>query len=155
MDKGQSSPLKLTGSIVQNGSFSAEADKLILSNSSKLPLFYSVTQAGFSSEPSLKTEANRIEVNREFITSSGQPVDKGVAIGEEVTVRLRYRTTMGSSRIYNVVVVDLLPGGFEPVLDSVKRDYNYDSGVEYVDAREDRLVLYTSVAKTWARTSIK
>lgn len=145
--KGQSSPLKLTGSIVQNGSFSAEADKLIFSNSSKLPLFYSVTQAGFSSEPSLKTEANGIEVNREFITSSGQPVDKGVAIGEEVTVRLRYRTTMGSSRIYNVVVVDLLPGGFEPVLDSVKRDYNYDSGVEYVDAREDRLVLYTSVAK--------
>ena len=60
-------------------------------------------------------------------------------IGEELTVRLRIRST-GRYRS-NVAVVDLLPGGFEVLRESVRDSYG-GWNVDYRDVREDRVVFY-------------
>ncbi len=60
-------------------------------------------------------------------------------VGDELTVRLRVRST-GRARS-NVAVVDMLPGGFEVLTESVRGQYR-DWYADYRDVREDRVVIY-------------
>jgi hypothetical protein len=60
--------------------------------------------------------------------------------GDELEVRIKVRATE-KSYISNVVLVDLLPGGFEVLRESVPRDNNGWRS-DYVDIREDRVVFY-------------
>lgn len=142
-------------------------------------VFYQTTQAGFDLELPQKEVKGGIEVQREFRDPAGN-VATSAKLGEELEVRLRVRSIDGKARS-NVALVDLLPGGFEPVLDSVPRvqaaeqpvrsyadDYEGEGegghdaevaappgeggsvapvGVDYVDVREDRLVVFGAVAE--------
>ena len=65
-------------------------------------------------------------------------------LGDELTVRISLRSVDGMTH-GNVAVVDLLPGGFEVLRDSV-RGQGQGWQTDYVDIREDRLVLYGSVS---------
>ena len=62
-------------------------------------------------------------------------------MGDELTVRLRVRST-GRTRT-NVAVVDMLPGGFEVLTDTIRNQYQ-DWYADYKDVREDRVVIYGS-----------
>ena len=48
---------------------------------------------------------------------------------------------MDNQYLSNIAIVDLLPGGFEVVMDSVTSD-----DLEYTDVREDRVVFFTSLS---------
>ncbi len=61
--------------------------------------------------------------------------------GDELTVRLRVRALEG--RVTNVAVIDLLPGGFEVLRDSIAREFGRWHA-DYTDIREDRVVFYGS-----------
>ena len=79
-----------------------------------------------------------LEISREFLDDQGKQIDS-FAQGKEITVRLRIRA-LGKS-VSNVAIVDLLPGGFEVIRSSVPRTaYNWRA--DYVDVREDRVVIY-------------
>ena len=80
--------------------------------------------------------------NVHYLSDDGDPVTTAL-IGDELTVRLRIRST-GRPRS-NVAVVDMLPGGFEVLTDSVRREYGGWSA-DYTDIREDRVVVYGSFA---------
>lgn len=104
-------------------------------NPNAVTAFYQLTQAGFDTQPDTNAFSQGIEVFREYRSLAGDPITT-VPLGEEVEVHLQLRATQ--DRLwYNVAVVDLLPGGFEVVRDSVKTD-----GVEYADVREDRVVFF-------------
>ena len=90
--------------------------------------------------------------------AEGKPVTS-VKVGQELTVRLKFRT-IGRDLVPNVALVDLLPGGFEPVLNPVdapsvtpaKKGAFVDRlgnvggwSVQYADVREERVVLYGTV----------
>lgn len=103
-------------------------------------LFYIASQAGFDTEVPQAAVVEGLEIQREYLDDDGKPVTSAM-IGDEVTVRLRVRST-GEYRS-NIAVVDLLPGGFEVLLDSVRDDSGNNSWrMDYRDVREDRVVIY-------------
>jgi uncharacterized protein YfaS (alpha-2-macroglobulin family) len=84
----------------------------------KLPLFYSLVESGFDQQSAALPEVKQgLEIQREYLDLTGKPVEK-VKVGDEFLVRLRLRT-VDKDYINQVAVVDLLPGGVEPVINRV------------------------------------
>lgn len=142
--------LAIPAKLFASQKFSGKGKELELKNNPKGPLFYAVEQSGFSLKSSQKRTEKSIEVHREFTDLNDKPITQ-VKVGTEIKVHLKLRSTDNGSH-YNVAVVDLLPGGFDPVLDSIDRDY---SSADYVDVREDRLVIYLTANKKVRNYSYK
>src|SRR5438094_6314900 len=73
-----------------------------------------VSEAGFLRTAPTKEVKAKLELYREYTDGAGKPIDK-VALGDEVQVHVRLRS-LADGPIANVAIVDLLPGGFEVVL---------------------------------------
>ena len=112
-----------------------------------------------------------VEIIREFLDATGNPVSR-VTVGQEFLVRLRVRATR-RDRQPQIAVVDLLPGGVEPVLElqpvadtstpaadparmrRSRAGASLPIGVpgksdwfpNHIDVRDDRLVLYGDATK--------
>ena len=100
--------------------------------------YYVLSQTGFDASPPQDELSEGLEIQRVYLNDNGNAVTSA-GIGEELTVRLRIRST-GRPRS-NVAVVDMLPGGFEVLSDSVRRQYG-GWYADYTDVREDRVVVY-------------
>ncbi|RMT93061.1 hypothetical protein ALP39_02642 [Pseudomonas marginalis pv. marginalis] len=87
--------------------------KLVMEKSDGPAAFYMLSEAGFDKGAKLKPINNGLEIIHEYLDLKGEPVSK-VAVGEEFLVRLRLRAT-DRDQVQQVAVVDLLPGGVEPV----------------------------------------
>jgi uncharacterized protein YfaS (alpha-2-macroglobulin family) len=172
--KGGKKALALPANLIPRVPFTAGSSKLLFSNDSGLSAYYAVTETGYDRNPPTAELREGMEVVREFVDAAGKSVTK-VTVGDEVTVRLKFRA-VGRS-VSNVALVDLMPGGFEPVLetaaaaavapedgteqpDSAKAPVQNADGshplpglagsrtswaVQYADVREDRVVFYGSV----------
>ncbi len=140
LEKDKEVALKLSGKYFAKGPFAMTSDAVRINNSSKDLAFYAVSQSGFDLEPFKKAKSQKIEVFREFLDEKANIINK-TTIGSEVTVRLRIRA-IDQNYVPNAVIVDLLPGGFEPVIDSVSRS---GQNFNYVDVREDRLLLFSGI----------
>ena len=158
--------------IVLSGTFSAAANALRIVNDADLTAWYSVAQSGFDQAPPDKEIKDGFEIVREYTTTDGKALDK-VTLGQEIDVHLKIRRTLGED-VSNLAIVDLLPGGFEPVLslpptadeaaaaDTAHSDSEDASkqpawrapvglasstlNPEYVDVRDDRVVVYASAS---------
>src|SRR5690606_25491108 len=110
--------------------------------------FYSLSQAGYDTElPEAAVKAG-LEVHRVYLNASGEEVTRA-AQGDALTVRLTVRSLDGLNH-QNVALIDLLPGGFEVLRESV-RGTGQEWTTDYVDIREDRLVMYGTVNATVRR----
>jgi uncharacterized protein YfaS (alpha-2-macroglobulin family) len=78
------------------------------------PAWYVLNESGFDRVPPKQAQANGLEVVRDYLDDKGQPVTS-LKQGQEVTVRLRVRATQDGA-FGPVAIVDLLPGGFEAVM---------------------------------------
>lgn len=130
--------------------------RLKLNNGGELPLFYTWAESGY--ERSLPKDAlsKGIEVIHEFLDAKGNVVNEA-AVGDELTVRVRVRSSERGD-VPQVALVDVLPGGLEPVL-SVPSDGDAPDvpiwrrrlggssswNIEYADIREDRVIFYGDV----------
>lgn len=116
--------------------------------------------AGVSADGSIKEEDSYLKVRRNFYSRSGQLISNNTfkqndLIVVKITIEGQYR-----SDIENVVITDMLPAGFEientrlnemPNLKWVT-DIKEKAEPDYLDIRDDRLNLFTSVgakAKTF------
>jgi alpha-2-macroglobulin len=157
---GKSLPIALPQNLLPRVPFSANTARLKLGNDSNIPTYYAIAESGFDKTPPMTELKSGMEVIREYVDAEGKPMTT-VKVGQEVTVRLKFRSVDRGS-IYNVALVDLLPGGFEPVLNPmdspdvqpakkggfVNRLGNVGGwNVEYADVREERVVLYGTVTK--------
>ena len=170
--KGAKKALALPANLMPRVPFTAGSSKLLFSNDSGVPAYFAVTETGYDRAPPAAELREGMEVVREFVDAAGKAVTK-VTVGDEVTVRLKFRA-VGRS-VYNVALVDLMPGGFEPVLETAAPPapeegaepqegdkapaQNADGShplpglagsrttwaVQYADVREDRVVFYGSV----------
>ncbi len=157
-DKTSVSIGKPDGAVLR-GAFSAAATALKLGNEATLPAWYSIAQSGFDRTPATTEIKDGIEIVREYTDSSGKVLTT-VDLGEEIEVRLKIRSTRADG-VGNVAIVDLLPGGFEPVLelppvnsepntnDAQVKSWHAPVGLssstwhpEYADVRDDRVVIY-------------
>lgn len=113
------------------------AKQVNFSNPNKQQYFYQLTQAGFDIDLPTSVLKQGMEVFREF-QSTGKTIDK-VKLGDEIEVHIHIRA-LEDRFLSNIAIVDLLPGGFEVVRDSVKSE-----NVDYADVREDRVIFFTYV----------
>ncbi len=145
--------------------FGADAAQIRFGATGDFAAYYVVAQTGFDRSPPATEVKNGIEVIREYASRNGQPVAT-VKLGDEIDVVLKFRA-IDRDAIGSVALVDLLPGGFEVVLEPQPQPRRGEheerpapaawrpplgaspSGwsPEYVDVREDRVVLYGRVER--------
>lgn len=115
-----------------------KATEVRFNNPQSQPFFYQLSQSGFNNQPVTAAIKEGIEITREYRNQQGEVVDE-VAIGDEVEVHILVRT-LKDQYLNNIAIVDLLPGGFEVNRNSIASDK-----VDFVDAREDRVIYFTSL----------
>ena len=141
-------PLTVKGDKIFTADFGGDARSIEIRNDESTNLFYQVTQAGFLREIPKKAQKDGIEVYREFSVDGKKT--SSFKLGDKVTVTLRIRATNGT--VANVAVVDMLPAGLEADIESA-RSSGQQWTPDYVDVREDRLVLF-GTADGSARTFV-
>lgn len=112
----QASVLALSGEMLKRAAIGIDARQLRFDKDSDLPSFYAVSESGFdkpSATPASEVR-NGLEIARDYTDLKGNPLTT-VAVGEEFLVRLRVRA-IDREQFASVAVVDLLPGGVEPVI---------------------------------------
>jgi uncharacterized protein YfaS (alpha-2-macroglobulin family) len=191
--QGNKQPLALPGGLLPHVAFSDRATALVFGSHGDFGSYWSLAQSGFDIEPAKKAMSNKLEIVREFLGSDEKPIQK-VGLGDEISVRIRVRALNES--VWNAAIVDLLPAGFEVVMQTAEpeaeasnEDHSQpsetpaegdendsqgedeaeadegtpkgaggpglltialpgsDFSVDYIDVREDRVVLYGSVGK--------
>jgi alpha-2-macroglobulin len=113
---GKKTPLSLPDNLLPRVTFGAEVKRLRFSNDSNLTSYFAVTETGFDKQIPSTELRNGIEILREYVDSKGLPI-KSLKVGDEVTVKLKFRATE-RDYVSNVALINLLPGGFEAVLNS-------------------------------------
>jgi uncharacterized protein YfaS (alpha-2-macroglobulin family) len=154
--------------MLQTATWPAGTQRLRFTDSGKLPAWYVVSQGGYDRQAPTTALKQGIEIVRDYTDTDGKPLGE-VTTGQEIDVHLKIRAT-GDQGVGNVAIVDLLPGGFEPVIEPAPpitdhqaqdgADEGGDSDVpatawrspiglststwrpEYADIREDRVVIY-------------
>jgi uncharacterized protein YfaS (alpha-2-macroglobulin family) len=142
------------------------AARLQFVNEAKFPAYYVLSQTGFDLSLPTKTIASGFEIVREFVDASGKALQR-VRQGDEFEVVLRVRA-IDREAATNVAIVDLLPGGFEVVLQppalqesgggepQTGQRYQWRSrlathkstwALEYNDVREDRVLLFGNLTR--------
>ncbi len=164
----------LTGNLLR-GTFTHDAIGLRVGNDADQRAWYAVTQAGFDRVPPTQELKQGLEIVREYTNANGQVVTS-VKLGEELDVHLKIRAT-GTDSVGSIAIVDLLPGGFEPVLQPPSLPEDSTSGAanadqtsdqsapatlawhspigtsastwtpEYADVRDDRVVIYGAATR--------
>lgn len=158
-------PLELTGKPPASA-VPLATDRLLLRKEGGAPLFYMLSEAGYDRGAPDTVIADGLEVSREYTGLDGKPIEQ-VEVGEEFLVRLRLRAR-DRDQVRQVAVVDLLPGGTEPVYNSPapvgasgEQAYPDEEGwqapvgepglsdwsPEFADVRDDRVVLYGTVRR--------
>ena len=125
-----------------NADYDTEADSLAASavaGNAGQALYYLNSQSGFDRDLPKQALKQGIEIFREFVDEAGQVITE-YEQGKEITVKLKIRA-LGDDALSNIAVVDLLPGGFEVIRNSVPRKAD-GWHADYVDVREDRVVFY-------------
>lgn len=148
--KGGEALLQLTGSLFPKAAFSKKAESIEINNPSSLKVFYQTTQGGFDLNLPDKTIEQGLEIQRDYLDKALTAVNT-VKNGDELWVRLRARTVGDKGSVDNVAVVDLLPGGFEVVNESIRDDQAKNEGpastlsTRSIDIREDRVVIFGTI----------
>ena len=139
------------------------AAKLRLSNAGDFPLYYSWAEQGYERNVPVTAVNQGMEVIHEVLDAKNNVISQAT-LGEEVFVRVRVRS-LGQHNVANVALVDVLPGGLEPVLQAASdagAEGNSSAadaplwqrrlggrgnwGVTYADVREDRVVFYGDIS---------
>ncbi|HEY9133170.1 MAG TPA: alpha-2-macroglobulin [Dyella sp.] len=167
---GSIAPVGKAEGMLQTATWSATAARLRLTNDTALPAWYVISQSGYDRDAPTQAQRDGVEITRDYTDANGKPVDQ-VSIGQEIDVHLKIRSTT-NRYVGDLAIVDLLPGGFDPVIqppppvvdqqagDNSESDQGGDSTVkasawrspiavgkwtwnlQYADVREDRVVLY-------------
>lgn len=112
-----------------------KALQIIYHNPKQQPYFYQLIQAGFDTTQPTTIIQQGLEINRDYRDHDGKTIDT-TTLGSEIEVHIQVRA-LDNRNVNNTAIVDLLPGGFEVVRDSVKA-----LPMDYADAREDRVVFF-------------
>jgi uncharacterized protein YfaS (alpha-2-macroglobulin family) len=100
--------------LLTRGNFIGADNRLWVTPADATPVWYVLDQSGFDRVMPAATQNHGLEVLRDYLDADGKPVTS-LNLGQEVTVRLRVRALDANERS-DIAIVDLLPGGFEPVL---------------------------------------
>jgi len=138
---------QLEGNLLQAGSWDSAALSLHLANGGDQRAWAVLDQSGYDRDVPSTAIKNGLEIARDYTDTKGKPLT-AINPGEEIDVHVKIRAT-GNKSVGDVAIVDLLPGGFDPVMQqpgakggaSVRGPgSNWDP--VYTDVREDRILIY-------------
>ncbi|MGN6481531.1 alpha-2-macroglobulin family protein [Luteibacter sp.] len=112
---GTVTPVGAPKGVVLDARYPGTAQLLRFVNDADSTAWYGVSQAGFDRAPSTQVRKDGLEITRSYTDTKGKEISK-LAVGDEVDVHVRIRATRDDG-VDNIAITDLLPGGFEPVLD--------------------------------------
>lgn len=112
--KGKATPMTLTDGLMKYGKVSTQAAQLQFSKQGDAPGFTMVAENGFDRKPPTGALSEGLEIAQAITSLDGKSVTQ-VKVGEEFLIKLTFRST-SRNRLSQVAIVDLLPGGLEPVL---------------------------------------
>ncbi|MDX1836360.1 alpha-2-macroglobulin [Legionella taurinensis] len=133
-----SKALPASNPVFQKALLEREVKEITFNNPGKQSIFYQLIQAGFDQQAPTEALKQGIEIDREYRNLDGDVID-AIALGKEMEVHIQVRA-LDDRYLNNVAIVDLLPGGFEVVRDSVNAKY-----LDYADVREDRVIFFTGL----------
>ncbi|MFO1427939.1 MAG: alpha-2-macroglobulin [Steroidobacteraceae bacterium] len=164
---GKATPLEVRAGPVLRAALPSAATAVRFASQGEATAFWTITESGFDAVPPTSAAAQGIEVAREYLDAAGKPVAQARQ-GDELRVRVRFRST--SRRAYwDGVIVDVLPGGVEPILDDLIRRPQQAEGEEegeggagggavgdgahgwypeHVELREDRVIAFGPILPT-------
>ncbi|STX38179.1 alpha-2-macroglobulin [Legionella feeleii] len=122
----------------QKVSIDENVKQITFNSPGKQIYFYQLSLAGFDKKLSKEALKQGLEIYREYRDLEGNVITSAT-LGSDIEVHIQLRA-LNDSYLSNVAVVDLLPGGFEVIRDSVGTD-----NVDYADIREDRVVFFMNV----------
>ncbi len=168
---GSAAAIAVQPGALVHGVFDAAAVALRVDNANDLHAWYAVSEAGFDRNPPTSELKQGLEIVREYTDADGKPLTSAT-LGQELDVHLKIRATEADSA-GNIAIVDLLPGGFEPVLTpppAPADDADANAGnaqpaptpawrspiglpgsswnLSYADVRDDRVVIYGTATRS-------
>ncbi len=123
--------------------FSEQAKAIRIESPDRNNLFYQVIEAGFDRALPQSTIKDKLEVQREYRNAEDKVVTEA-RLGEELTVHIKIRS-LDNKYHANIAVVDLLPGGFEVILEDRPAIQGSVWTPDYVDRREDRVLVFGGI----------
>ena len=109
-----------------------------------LGAWYQVIEKGFAKKLPEEPSGTHIEVVRELIDAEGRPVTQG-KLGETIFANLTVRN-LTKTELPNLALTEMLPGSFELAppgeAHSLRPGLATRQGVDYIDVREDRALIY-------------
>jgi uncharacterized protein YfaS (alpha-2-macroglobulin family) len=103
----------LQANLMRVASWPADATRVDFVNDSSASAWWIASQSGYDRGASAQAIKNGLEIVREYTDADGKPVSQ-VKVGQEIQVHLKIRAT-DRDNVDDVAIVDLLPGGFDPV----------------------------------------
>lgn len=138
--------IPLTGTKVLKGEFEHNTDSILFTNKSKMPLYYQAIISGYEIDIPKKDIKDGLEVTREYIKDSSMGGNSStIKVGDTVDVKISFRSTGGTLR--NIALIDLSPAGFETDIESIRNENDNEWEADYIDIREDRVVIYGTVTE--------
>ncbi len=131
---GQKQSLALPNGMLPLVSFDPKATALVFSTEGAFGSYWLLGQRGFDLELPNKAIASKVEVFREYQDAQGHVVEK-VTLGDELQVHLKLRALKGD--IGQLAILDLLPGGFEVVVQPPPEHENEARADDDAPAREN------------------
>lgn len=102
----------------------------------KHQMYYTVISNGFPRVA--EARSNGIEITREYFDDAGNRINSAT-VGDTVTIKIHIRSRRGDI-IPNVVISDLVPGGFIPGTAT-------GDNITYTETREDRVLIFTDITR--------
>jgi len=148
-------PVTLTNALTAKARFEAGTTALRVTAKEGPLVFYSLTEAGFDRGAPTAAIQEGVELIHVLQDDAGKEV-RSVALGDEVNVRVRTRSLVPNRTLTQMAVVDLLPSGFEVVLNRGSDAQGLARLVSgsatwaptELDAREDRIIFYGDIQPT-------
>ena len=126
----------------KKSNFDSDAEKIIFKNDSELLMYYQTVEGGYEISIPTKPVDDGIEVFREFCKPDGSKLSD-IKIGDTVMVKINIRSSK-EGYLNNVAVIDLSCAGLESDIESIRTSDSMWKP-DYIDIREDRVVLYGTV----------
>jgi uncharacterized protein YfaS (alpha-2-macroglobulin family) len=130
--------LALSEGAIRKASVAEGTASLDFSRRGPSAAYYALIESGFDKTPPAAELKQGLEVFREFVDDKGNVLTR-VTVGQEFFVRLRVRA-VGADRRPQLAIVDVLPGGVEPVLELQAPADSSSPGQDPAMARQNRAV---------------
>jgi uncharacterized protein YfaS (alpha-2-macroglobulin family) len=170
---GTARQLILPAGAIPKVTVSEAAAKVRFTRSGQSPAYFVLAESGFDRNPPTAETKQGVEISREFVDDKGNLLTR-VTVGQEFFVRLRVRS-INRDRQPQIAIVDVLPGGVEPVLElQPAADSSTPAGdpalqlqqsgrfgalplgvagksdwmPQHLDVRDDRVILYGDAGST-------